>query len=130
MIRCDICGEYFYPEEMWIVGPFPLFTYLDSQICNGCFDPLLRFIEGCKTRIEFEEPIDGSIYFSNYSEMRDDLCKAGVKNDWIWERECPICEGIMGEGFNEEWDCFSLICLNCGHEVIHLEVELKMHGVI
>lgn len=125
MIRCDVCGDYYPAEEMWIIGPFPLFTYLDSQICDGCFDPLIRFIDGFKIKLEFEEPYEDTIYFSNYAELREDLCNRSARVIWANERECPVCGGIMGEGWNEEWDCLSFTCLNCGNEILNYEVEIN-----
>ncbi len=124
MIRCDVCGDYYPAREMWIIGPFPLFTYFDSTMCNDCFEPLLRFIEGNQLRLDIDEFYGDSLYFTNFVEMRDSLCKSGVVNGWMLERECPVCEGIMGEGYNEEWDCISFTCLNCGHEVLKNEEEM------
>ncbi len=125
MIHCDVCGDYYPPEEMWIVGPFPLFTYLDNSLCNNCLDPLLRFLDTERIRIETEEPYESSLWYTNYAEMRDDLCKRASKSEWSDERECPICEGIMGDGWNEKWDCFSFTCLNCGYEVPNDERKMR-----
>lgn len=124
MIRCEVCGNYYPAEEMWIVGPFSMFTYLDNSFCNDCLDPLLRFIDAERVEFEVEDPYERSFWYTNYAEMRDMLCKRGTWVDWSDERECPICNGIMGEGFNEEWDCFSFTCLNCGYEVLKNEEEM------
>lgn len=122
MIRCDICGEYDYPSEMWIVGPFPLFTYLDNSFCKSCLCGFLRFVDAQRYTIEFDEPYNGEeIWYTNYSIMREDLCKSPVGD----ERECPICGGIMGEGYNEEWECLSFTCLNCGNEILNCELEMR-----
>jgi len=127
MIKCDVCNEYYPPEEMWIVGPFLMFTYFDSPICNNCFEPFLRFVDSGKIKAGcIDPPYDKRICYTNYAEMRDMLCKRATRADWAGERECPICEGIMGEGFNEEWDCLSFTCLNCGYEVLNYEIYKVM----
>lgn len=123
MIQCEICKEYYPPEKMWIVSPFPLFSYFDSSICDDCFEPFVRFMESGRIKVDYMEPPYGKcICYTNYAEMRDNLCKRAAKAGWADERECPICEGIMGEGFNEEWDCLSFTCLNCGYEVLNYEI--------
>jgi|GEM_PF-3829105 hypothetical protein len=125
MIKCDICEEYHPAEEMYVVGPFPLFTYFDNSFCRDCLCPFLSFIDSERYKIEIEEPYERKFYYTNYKKMRDSLVLNGSKQGCAMERECPICGGIMGEGYNEEWDCLSFTCLNCGYEFLTYEVEIR-----
>jgi len=107
MIQCHVCGEFFDRDDMYIVGDYEIFTYLDAVVCRPCLSGIITYCD--KANVD--------LWGTSYTRTLEDLLKSPLDPD---ERECPECGGIMiwdvfddTDGFDSEGEVV-FKCLNCG----------------